>query len=714
MGRPPNPLILEYFRRGSKLRDKSNRYEHSCKKCGAVDKTGRPEKLIDHLVKCSQLDHEQRQEILARHLNQRSGLKHGEDGMSSRSATPPAYAGLEGLAEAARRVSAHEPPTISPSLQHNSIPIDPTISQATAQFYDSTVLPQPAPTDLSPYVEQPRLADMHETASYDVYNHYTMAGDIGDPDERPMSRPPEVSSYLAAEPGPLPATTVTTSLNTPSNVARSPPIKLPVQSPKSLQSSPSPSGNAVGDPPVMKAFVTPMARESSISSPQTPATTQNIPSSQVDIDKSALTSPPTPSDTGGSSNQSPKLNRPKRTSKLEPQQRARTARIRERGACIRCRLLKKPCSGDDPCQQCQSISNARIWKHPCQRVKLHEEVSLYSVGFQHALCQQSTRHLRESHELINDGSENFVRISFGSHESRIAFKAHRYLSKFRAGNADVEVAMIDEHGGSPFSVATKMKRYLKEEHAQVLEAEQSPVIRSTLRLAKRLALDKNDEVLADTLELWAATLLLTDDTEHFEILLEVNHYPDVRNISVTMASHKQSYETIRGQVRSAIEHNAAGQLHKLFIKLEARMQRPKDCLFETFLACLLLLNCGERMCWFFRQWQVPELMPRAWPLETIQPVQLLEQGEMMAAVLHMVMDMRNVLPKLSVGKEGKLVAPPNSVEDVRTWFNEVELSVQGLKMMEARPFAADDMRSTDGKFGARLFLAVVERINGYV
>lgn len=36
MGRKPNALILEFFERGAKLADQSNRYEHTCKRCGEV------------------------------------------------------------------------------------------------------------------------------------------------------------------------------------------------------------------------------------------------------------------------------------------------------------------------------------------------------------------------------------------------------------------------------------------------------------------------------------------------------------------------------------------------------------------------------------------------------------------------------------------------------------------------------------------------------
>jgi len=36
MGRRPNQLVLEYFNRGHKLPDSSNRYEHTCKRCNQL------------------------------------------------------------------------------------------------------------------------------------------------------------------------------------------------------------------------------------------------------------------------------------------------------------------------------------------------------------------------------------------------------------------------------------------------------------------------------------------------------------------------------------------------------------------------------------------------------------------------------------------------------------------------------------------------------
>ncbi|KAI0478633.1 hypothetical protein GGR56DRAFT_672640 [Xylariaceae sp. FL0804] len=51
MGRRPNPLILQYFERGEKLNDNSNRYHHRCRVCGEDFPKGRIDSLTTHLTK---------------------------------------------------------------------------------------------------------------------------------------------------------------------------------------------------------------------------------------------------------------------------------------------------------------------------------------------------------------------------------------------------------------------------------------------------------------------------------------------------------------------------------------------------------------------------------------------------------------------------------------------------------------------------------------
>ena len=51
MGRKPNAIISEFFHRGQKLPDSSNRYEHTCKFCGEKFPKGRTDTLIGHISK---------------------------------------------------------------------------------------------------------------------------------------------------------------------------------------------------------------------------------------------------------------------------------------------------------------------------------------------------------------------------------------------------------------------------------------------------------------------------------------------------------------------------------------------------------------------------------------------------------------------------------------------------------------------------------------
>lgn len=76
--------------------------------------------------------------------------------------------------------------------------------------------------------------------------------------------------------------------------------------------------------------------------------------------------------------------------------REEVQKVRKMGACIRCRMLRKPvssfpmqstfeadvseCSGDSPCSTCAGIESARLWKLPCTRARVADELQLYSAG----------------------------------------------------------------------------------------------------------------------------------------------------------------------------------------------------------------------------------------------------------------------------------------------------------------------------------------------
>lgn len=121
MGRKPNQLILEFFIRGPKLEDASNRYQHTCKACGEKFPKGRIDSLTNHLVKkCQAIPLRDRQRVLLR-LHELPDLAEGNPdkdpsaagankGKSADASFPnrPNFDGLNVLAEASRQVGASD------------------------------------------------------------------------------------------------------------------------------------------------------------------------------------------------------------------------------------------------------------------------------------------------------------------------------------------------------------------------------------------------------------------------------------------------------------------------------------------------------------------------------------------------------------------------------------------------------------------------------
>ena len=124
MGRKPNQLILEFFIRGQKLEDASNRYQHTCKACGEKFPKGRIDSLTNHLVKkCTAIPLRDRQRVLLR-LHELPDLADGDPNkdpnvartnkgknggdVSFTTTQRQNFDGLNVLAEASRQVGASD------------------------------------------------------------------------------------------------------------------------------------------------------------------------------------------------------------------------------------------------------------------------------------------------------------------------------------------------------------------------------------------------------------------------------------------------------------------------------------------------------------------------------------------------------------------------------------------------------------------------------
>ncbi|KAL8964977.1 MAG: hypothetical protein Q9183_004101 [Haloplaca sp. 2 TL-2023] len=146
MGRKPNQLMSEYFDRGVRLNDNSNRYEQTCKACKEHFPKGRPEFLIAHLeTKCPAIGQRDRDRVLAQ-VHPSSQNNQTFDGVSTDSGdqsqdqdsvrqqicstTRQTLTGLEVLAEASRRLTTSTKASLN--FGFGKSPIDPTLQDASS------------------------------------------------------------------------------------------------------------------------------------------------------------------------------------------------------------------------------------------------------------------------------------------------------------------------------------------------------------------------------------------------------------------------------------------------------------------------------------------------------------------------------------------------------------------------------------------------------
>ena len=142
MGRKPNPIILQYFDRGPKLEDASNRYQHSCKQCGEQFPKGRIDSLINHLTKkCTAITLDERREVLLRLHNVPSadppvGATTPQNGGNINLPFSPSrqFDRLNVLAEASRQVGATNDPNrlgaYTTQANGEGLVVDPALQNA--------------------------------------------------------------------------------------------------------------------------------------------------------------------------------------------------------------------------------------------------------------------------------------------------------------------------------------------------------------------------------------------------------------------------------------------------------------------------------------------------------------------------------------------------------------------------------------------------------
>src|SRR5450432_2250359 len=86
-----------------------------------------------------------------------------------------------------------------------------------------------------------------------------------------------------------------------------------------------------------------------------------------------------------------KTNRAKVRGRFTQTRRKEVQEVRKLGACLRCKLLKKPCGNGQPCQTCRNVESPRSWRNTCIRSRICNELDMYSSGLHAVLAYHAVQ-----------------------------------------------------------------------------------------------------------------------------------------------------------------------------------------------------------------------------------------------------------------------------------------------------------------------------------
>jgi len=395
-----------------------------------------------------------------------------------------------------------------------------------------------------------------------------------------------------------------------------------------------------------------------------------------------------------------KITKPKVRGRFSDTRRKEVQEVRKRGACIRCRMLKKPCSGENPCNTCQNVESARLWKQPCIRTRIAEEFSLYSAGLHAMLAHHAVYQAKGSIRL----NQTPGRIEASHHPSSGHFATFTPLKCQQTQPADIDPLIFASLASPDLElidtdddISGKLDAYIKKIGPTLHSAEPSPFMQTTIQTALSIipTSTSTDQLLPKVLELWSFNRILTCTSLTWHLYSNPTEAPshsgpNTDNPSRTPITHAPSLNLIKLQLHSATEKRAACLARTIMNDLERRLlQRQQANPFETFLVAVILLACVERMCWLFRTYEptsssetdlAKALQSQSkWPLDKA-PAQYAQQGERFSDILNMLLKMRGVPPKPTPRDgDGVLLMVGDEVdESVGKWYEGIGVSVEML------------------------------------
>ncbi|TDZ40643.1 hypothetical protein C8035_v005515 [Colletotrichum spinosum] len=705
MGRKPNPVILEYFTRGPKLPDSSNRYPHTCKLCGENFPKGRGEVLHKHITeKCPAITHEERLSATLEFAGLHSGTSAPRSinlTVNQLDAAMPeesdSWSALRTLAEASRQVGENEVGV--PSVMGRDA-AETAVNQLGIGFeiQEQFTLENP-PVSYDSRPPQPTTQDNTNPLSYltteEKLEHLQAA--TQDP-----SNPPLDSSNISVAAAAAAATAqLTHTLMDPQLSAEhsEPQVMSPPMPPPEVNNS---------MPEVSNVPQQPWGEMTYMATNHNPTPTTHAPVAQI----------PPPHRGGTRMPIGNGLSSEHKRKSYTPVRRKEVQAARKKGACIRCRILRKTCGTHDPCDQCRKIQGPRHWTYPCVRTRLNQELTLYSAALLVVLAQTRIKQARQSYQLLSNGTSVIVSLWQDSPSLTLASLVTPRPS-ITAENSDqtngdetappptpqFHVVMVDQ---DKEDLPARMEEFLKLILPTLIQREPSHFMQVVLDSAQKFPGDKaTGKVLKLAIDLWGLIEILDRERGWF-ISEERDGVVAPRGPEDFAGSDDQDiYNLITFQLSAAAERRANNVSNKLISELQRCLENGKARIrFDVYLAILILLHCLEKTTWTFKVWEMDDFRQR-WPLDR-PPGSYVDQGRNIADLLKMLLTLRKAHPKTMRAFDGRLAVMDTvdaEVAPVVGFFNALNLDYDDVvRKLETCAFSPETSRSLELHFCSHVLL----------
>ena len=719
MGRRPNQLVLEFFERGQKLPDSSNRYEHTCKRCGEQFPKGRLDSLLSHLLRrCPNVTEQDREYAFYR---MQPGEREApiQSIQTSENYTRPnpepepeqenVAASVQHSMPSQRGISVPESPRVDEGPVDYSVPSTTMQDQQSAlgmlaevsrrhmDFRQNVHASQQVEVGAGQHLAEQALllqqlqqARANAQTAGGLYQSHSASDQQSTPPQNKRRRvqpPPkggEKIDFNALVGSPEASTQSQDVMQDirqthPQNVAEGRNLQLQPAQPidPHLRAPLQPNFTSASEEQPRSAANDFMFWNPTTAGGQAIFGTLAAPSDQ----------PGTPFGLMGKNFRKPQRGR------FSDTRRHEVSKIRKQGACIRCRMLKKPCSESTPCNTCANVESARLWKGTCLRTKLWEEFTLFSQSLFAAKASMQTmnsvngmkdtvlpgrlevRLFTDSNPCMSFGLKQYFRSSDGDDLDPTLQAA--------TGEKTPSIWLIDFRGDFE-----KIESYLSRAAPSCAEAESSRFFGATLRQAVQLmsaeqpnndtqepkasrqCYNLQESLLNSVVQLWLATsfLVAPDQSSHLEMRYNGSrtptHHPEFVDWAVEESGSRlpegPTRSLIRAQLLAAFECHCEKLAKNVINEIERRLlQRGQVSGFGTFISSVLLLSSVERITGFYHSHSSASAGTGAWPLAT-PPSELWPQGEQFADLLIMLLRMR-ALPPRTQERDGKVVVQRNYV-----------------------------------------------------